>query len=500
MQLKNAQYFSSLAQAISTFGINYVRLGIVARALGPSTYGVFGLLQSSYDSIIDFLQLNTSGGLFNYVARHKDIFNLLKWYAKFSAFLFLILIIGTKIVTATGSLNTDISPKYFYFAMLFSFLLWTSKIFSGIGDAKSLTVMVQKRIIIFNFLNLVLFVILSYYNLVNLTTLFLVQIFISSLLIISLSFLYKKMKIVNEPPISKNSKNLIKSYFIKYSSPLVILSVVNFLYTIFDRWFLQFIGGSMEQGLFTFSLKISAICMIFSGAMVAIWSREISKMHEEMNLEQMATFYSKYIIIFFSITSIVSIFIFFNCDIIIELLGGKRFENALNTVMIMSLYPIHQTLGQLNNSFCLATERTKIFSVIMAIVPLLGIPLTYYLIAPDSYYFSGLNMNSDGLALKFLIVQLFTSNIVMYFNTKYLNLSFFKKLYVQFVIPIMLFLIYFFMRSIIYSFWEIESLFDKIILSGLTGIFYFVTFTFIVYQFPFIIGLKRYEIKNYFKL
>jgi hypothetical protein len=92
-------------------------------------------------------------------------------------------------------------------------------------------------------------------------------------------------------------------------------------------------------------------------------------------------------------------------------------------VMLMSLYPLHQTYGQLNNTFMLATERTMLLARIEMITIGVSIPVTYLLIAPRAgWAVPGLALGAFGLAAKYVGLQLLATNILMWRNCAFVGL------------------------------------------------------------------------------
>ena len=109
-------------------------------------------------------------------------------------------------------------------------------------------------------------------------------------------------------------------------------------------------------------------------------------------------------------------------------MGGESFKGAaVIPIALMSLYPIHQTYGQLNSAVYFATGRTKLYRNIGLVIKIFGLFVVYLFLAPKAQL--GLNMGSTGLALKMVIVQLVGQNILLWFNTGFLKISFMKLLH-----------------------------------------------------------------------
>jgi hypothetical protein len=80
--------------------------------------------------------------------------------------------------------------------------------------------------------------------------------------------------------------------------------------------------------------------------------------------------------------------------------------------MVMALFPMFQTYGQLSGSVFYATGQTALYSNIGVFFLILGLPVTYFLIAPHAAL--GLDTGASGLSLKMVFVQGFGVNVMLY--------------------------------------------------------------------------------------
>ena len=106
----------------------------------------------------------------------------------------------------------------------------------------------------------------------------------------------------------------------------------------------------------------------------------------------------------------------------------------------------------------------------------------------------GLDLGATGLAIKFLIIQFLGVTIGLYFNTKYLKLSFLKFMGHKILVVIILsFLAYFinYFISLLFSNVYIQFL--------LSGIMYFITTIILIYLYPRIIVQDRKGVDDFLK-
>jgi len=119
-------------------------------------------------------------------------------------------------------------------------------------------------------------------------------------------------------------------------------------------------------------------------------------------------------------------------ETIVRIIGGEKYQGAIISFAIMAMFPIHQTFGQLSAALLIATGQTKLYAKLAVIVMVGSLPISYFLLASDDYLIPGLALGATGLAVKMVLIQFVGTNIQLYFNTKMLNLSFYKWLFYQF--------------------------------------------------------------------
>lgn len=125
---------------------------------------------------------------------------------------------------------------------------------------------------------------------------------------------------------------------------------------------------------------------------------------------------------------------------------------------------------------------------------ILGLPITYFLIAPKDAF--GLNVGSTGLAIKMVSIQFLAVNTQLYFNSKLLKLSFKKYLLHQILSISILFLVAFFVSKMLDYLIFIEN---TIITFLINGIVYTLSVCCITYLIPDLFGLKKADIQMILK-
>jgi O-antigen/teichoic acid export membrane protein len=150
--------------------------------------------------------------------------------------------------------------------------------------------------------------------------------------------------------------------------------------------------------------------------------RELSIAFGNRDIKKMAGLFHRYIPLLYVIAAFFSCFMVIQANTVTVLFGGNKFSGAITAVAIMAIYPLHQTYGQLSGSVFLATGQTVIYKNIGLIMMMIGLPITYFILAPPSL--GGLGFGANGLAVKMVVLNIVWVNIQLYYNAQYLDISF----------------------------------------------------------------------------
>jgi O-antigen/teichoic acid export membrane protein len=288
----------------------------------------------------------------------------------------------------------------------------------------------------------------------------------------------------------------------------MLSTIVAFIILYFDRWFLQIIGGSAQQGYFSLSDKLGAIAIIFTSAMTPLLSREFAHSYEEHDKARMARLFDR-IKVFLFIASVLGCFMSVQSSAIVELIGGEKYQNAVVPIAIMALYPIHQTFGQLSAALLLATGQTGLYAKIAVLVMLLSVPMSYFFMAPSNYLLPGLALGATGLAIKMLLLQFVGTNIQLYFNTRFLGVSFRKWMIHQLKTVGIIYALALLSRFVAakiandyFSAWNVFNIdshaFTASLHLGFSGIFFIVIVFSVFITAPSLAGIKRDELVTFY--
>ena len=471
--------------------------GIIPRGLGPKNYGDFNYLTNFFSQILNFLGMGTSIGFYTKLSQKPNRNKLVVFYLYFIgavSFLVLVLVIIAQVTGLYKKILPDQGLLYIYLALFLGIFIWINEVMNQMVDAYGLTVSAEIRKSFQKIAGLILIGVLFIYNKINLFNFFLynfILLFMSILIFISLIRKEPRFNIDTlKLKVIEIKKHIIEFY--EYSHPLFIYAVLSAIANIFDRWLLQVFGGSIKQGFFALSYQIGSICFLFAGAMTPLISREFSIAYDKKDVGTMADLFRKHIPLLCSITAFIACFAAVNADKITLILGGGKFRDATVAVCIMSFYPIHQAYGQLTGSVFYSTGQTKLYRNIGLFFLIIGLPITYFMIAPKNNM--GLDAGATGLAIKTVLINILSVNVLLYYSARFLHLTFWKFVAHQIIVIASFVLCAACVTSVINKIFLGHS--NIILTFAISGILYaFVIGAFFLWK-PIIFGLNRKDV-NY---
>ncbi len=488
------RYFYKLFFSLINFLFNLVVQIIIPRSLGPARYGDFNFLTNFFSQLSVFLDMGTSTCFYTKLSQRSKEQGLVSFYFIFSSVVLAFMIILT-VVSMMAGIDSVLWPNqqalYVCLAIGLGFIIWFSQIINSITDAYGLTVPAEKLKIfqkLAAFCLLLMLLIMQYLNLLSYFlfnyAIWLIFIFLLIRLIVKSDYFAKEKMVITSERMREYAKE-----FWTFSHPFFAYSLIVLITGIFDRWILQVYGGSIQQGFYSLSFQIGAICLILTGAMTPLFMRELSIAHSNNDLSQMKKIFTCFAPLMYTITAFLSCFVAVQADKIVSVFGGHSFKGASIVVAIMAFYSIHQTYGQLSSSVFFATAQTKLYRNIGIIITVIGLPVTYFLIAPSNKM--GMDAGAVGLAIKMVGLNIVGVNIQLWFNAKQLAFSFWRCLGHQIII-VGVFIVLALTGN--YMATSLLKLNGEILIFVVSGVIYSIMAVAIVYLFPIMMGIRRADI------
>jgi O-antigen/teichoic acid export membrane protein len=426
------RYLYKVSASIISFAVSIIIQSALPRGLGPKAYGDLAFLAGILAPLVAFFDFGNLSGFYVKLSQRQNEIELIVFYTYFTAIGMLLFTIVMFSIAQFPYFHKQFFPGqeifYIYIASIWAILARILQILNNMADAFGLTVKSEKRLIAQNIISLIIISTLYFSQNLNLTNYFLFQCFIVVILSTMLLWIMRQRGFFvkeNWLITSIKAKEYIHEFY-KYSHPLFISFLFGFVSGIFDRWLLQFFGGSVEQGFYGLSYQMSTVSTIFSGAMSMLIMREFSIAFVKKDFSQMAYLFQRFIPLMYAITAYIACFTVIQADNIILIVGGREYNGAYFAVSVMLFFPIHQVYGQLSGSVLLATGQTKLYARLLIISVFVGIPMVYFLVASTENF--GLNLGAAGLAIKMVVIQIIFVNVQLFYNSQLLNLNFWKYL------------------------------------------------------------------------
>ncbi|MBF0456644.1 MAG: hypothetical protein HQK99_01965 [Nitrospirae bacterium] len=479
--------------------IGLVSQTIIPRSLGPGAYGDFNYLTGFFGQLITFLELNTSTGYFTMLSKNPKDSGLVRFYMSFGVLVCLsvFFIVGASHIT---SLHKYIWPGeqigFIYLAAVYGLFTWTTQIFGQMTDAYGLTVAAEKSKMFQRVFGLCILLLLFMSGRLNLTGFFLYNYALFIFLLAAFIFimqrsdfpLFKKTELTAE-----QIRHYVRTSY-AYSHPLFVIGLTGMLASILDIWLLQVFSGSVEQGFFGLSNQIGAMCFLFTGAMTPLLMREFSIVHAENDTGRMKVLFERYIPLMVSIAAFFSCFVSVNAEKVIYIFGGRQYSAAFWAVAVMAFFPIHQTYGQLVASAYFAMGKTALYRNIGVIISAAGVPVSFFLIASPKYF--GVGAGAMGLAIKMVAINIISVNILLFYISKPIGISFTSYLRHQ-ALCIGFMIVTASVTALIVN----HIMKDRIVIGFLiSGVIYTFAACVFVFYVPFAAGLKKDDIQKILKM
>jgi O-antigen/teichoic acid export membrane protein len=480
--------------------IGFVSGLLVARGLGPSSYGDFAFLMGSFAAILSLLEMGTSNAFFTFLSRcsQGSVFFLTYFIWVGFQFAISLLIVGWIIPDLLFQkiwLGHDRGVALV--ALVASFIMqqvW--QIVTQIGESMSKTVRVQLLNLCIAITYLVIVVLLTVLEIINLTNIFMLIIGQYIVATFVAYWVFGGNQIGRDAEY-KSLKQIAKEYW-EYCKPLIMISIFVFIYSFADKWLLQNYGGSVQQGYFQIANKFTLVSMLATTSMLSVFWKEIAHSWENQDLARVKRLYQKVSRGLVILGAIISGLLIPWSEQIVTLVLGTAYVKAWPVLALMLLYPVHQSLGQIGGVMLLARGQTKIFMYLAVGSTSVSLPITYIMLAPTADY--GLDMGAFGMALKMVLLGVVTVNIQAWVIARYSGWKF-DWVFQAVGIPLLIMLGYC-VKFLIGLFWNFGniSVANLIIPVLLNFLIYTLFVLWIIWLLPWLVGLEKNDFKNMFEL
>ncbi|MDC1018369.1 lipopolysaccharide biosynthesis protein [Pseudomonadales bacterium] len=495
---------SSLLNTILRAIINFATALLLANLLGPDNFGRYSFLLATFLALKQFLDMSSSEAFFKFISAQRRSKKFLQIY---SFWIVIQLIIG---ITFIGVLLPEtLLDKIWvgeqkliillaFMAMFFRETVWVNVV--NLSESFRLTIYNQGFQTIVVLCHLIILAALWRFG-----SLVIELVFVASVLewTVASIWLYRtinKLEFSGQQkstlePNADYHKDTVKSVineFWEYCKFLIPYAWVGFFVDFSSRWMLQTWGSAEEQAYFAVGQQFAAISILAMSSVVKVFWKEVAEARHKNNFQRIEMLYTKSSHFLYFVASIVACMVLPWAELLISILLGNAYADALTTIQIMLIYPVHQTIGIITGTLLYATGHVKLQFILGLFFSAAVLVCGFYLMAPDTVWEPGLDLGSEGLAIRFVSMNIIFAN-VWAFAISYLFGWKFKLLY-QLIILFLTFACGYIAKAIITLFFPVHT----IMAMSISIILYLSMIAVLVYRYPIITGFTRDEILEFF--
>lgn len=418
------RYAFKIGTNLGMLPLNFSVQWMMTHAMGPSGYGSVSFLTNFFTNLTGFFDVGTSSAFYTKLSSRPEETGIVRFYWRLVAAVSILVaaLVGGMLVLRLGThlwLGQPVSS--IVWAMICAFGIWFTDLGGKVMDAYGYTAPAEMDRLRNRILRVAVIGAVFWAGRLTPNTFFAAQTAISLLLLLAWQRVLRQRSRSMFPSASGRPKAYALEFW-HYSSPLLTYSLTGLGASLLDRWLLERINGSVQQGFYGLSYQIGAFCFLFTSAMVPLLARDFAKAHHAGDLERLRGSFSRHVTRLYALSAFLGIFLASEADRVTLLFGGAAFARASIPMAIMCLYPIHQTYGQLNGSLFLATGDTTAYRNIGIGGMVLGLILTWVFLAPARV--GGLHLASTGLAAKMVLTQVIAVNFQLWFICRQIRLKF----------------------------------------------------------------------------
>jgi len=464
-------------------GLTLATTVLLARFLGAEDYGRMAFLLASFLAFKSLLDMSSSHAFFTFLSEKTRSKKFINMYLCWMAFQLVVSLLIVGLILPDEVLEkvwVNENRFLIILALIATFMQQSGwLVASQMAEAQRQTIKVQKLGTVIVSINLVMILLLEYADLISLPILF-------TILTLEWSagaFLAARMY-VGLKDISDTFSSVLGEFWV-YCKPLIPYGWLVALGEFLDRWMLQTWGGNAEQGYYAVAANIMIVIAVGVTSIIRILWKEIAEAYHQKNMDLLSSLYQRtnrtiYVCSAFFVGASLP----WSSEILNTLLGSD-YSAGNKTFMLMVIYTAHQSLGQINGVLLLATKKVKIHTIISSVAVIAGIAASYYTLAPSEAVLPGLNMGSEGLAWKMVIINFVMVNVLMYVIAREFNWRY--QWFYQFYVLGLAILMGYALKNLVTG--VFSSMYMSIIISL---ILYTVIFGLLCYAFPMLaVGVEK---------
>ena len=501
ISVKNRFLVSVAANAFRAL-ITFAAGVIVARGLNPSGYGDLSFLLGSFVAIRALMDMGSSSAFYTFLSRYAREKRFYLFYFSWLAIQFVITLTLVYLVTPAELFERiwlGHSREIVVLAFVAAFMqqqVWQMVGQRGESTRKTVKVQILNVFVAVANLTAVWLLLLSGNMTVERMLLLTIGLYALATLLSYRVLRSQNVQLAKEGEVT--IAQMFDEYWV-YCKPLIIYSVVSFLYAFADKWMLQKFGGAAQQGYFQIALHFAQVSLLASVSILNIFWKEIAEASAKADHARVAFLYQKTTRGLVMLSAIVAGLLLPWAKQIVAFLLGPTYVEAWPVLAIMFLYPIHQSMGQIGGTMFLASGHTKKYVVLSIATMLVTLPVAYFCLAPtEGMLIPGLGLGAIGMACYMVLTNIAAVNVQAWVISRH-NGWRFDWLYQVIGIPMILGAGYF-AKTVVGLVWNLDgsTMAGLVVPVMLSCLVYVVIAILLVWFFPWLAGIEREGIRHMF--
>jgi O-antigen/teichoic acid export membrane protein len=390
---------------------------LLARWLGPASFGSLAFLLGRFLALRSLMDMGASTAFFTFMSQRSRSKRFIGAYYKWLALQLLLSLVFIGILLPSQWVNSiwrGEPRSLVVLALLASFMqdsLWA--VLQQAAESQRQTLKVQGIGVVVAFVHLLMIAFLSWTGELRVSVIFgLIALEYAIAAICAHRFCVARF--AHGPHVEEASGEGMFAQYLRYCLPLAPYAWLAFAYAFADRWLLQNYGGKVQQAFYSIGAQFSAVALLATSSILQVFWKEIAEAHHRGDHARTRLLYERISRGMFLVSAVVACFFMpWSGDVLRIVLGGP-YVAGTTTLAIMLLYPIHQSMGLISTTTLNATERTRTPARVGTVFMLVGMSITYWVLAPKDSAVPGLALGSVGLALKVIVLQIVHMNVLAY--------------------------------------------------------------------------------------
>lgn len=393
------------ANAVGTV-VSFAASLLIARTLGPATFGNYAFLLASFAALNTWLDFGTPTAFYTFVSKGAHARAHVRLYGGWLLARLVLVTLALALLPEHWLAGAWVSqPRILVLAAWCAFFASVIlRVFLvQLAESARRTVFVQSALSILSLSHLALVVLLRASGTLSLPALF-------ALLVLEYAALSAWFLLRFDPAWlgdggpGPGASELARRYA-RFCAPLAGYAFLGFLAEFADRWLLQRFGGAAQQGYFALGQQFSAAALLATTSLLNIFWKELAAAQARADHARSRELYLRASRALFFAAAAGGAFLAPHSHALLSMTAGPAFADAWPTLALLLTYPAFQSLGQLNGAYFFATEDTSTHVTISSIGLITGLPLAWLVLAPREAVVPGLALGAAGLAARGWLTQ-----------------------------------------------------------------------------------------------